>query len=154
MADYPLINGHKYDFSSISIDLGSQGGIVVGIKEITFSHSLEPGIVRGTRAEKLARTRGEYDAEGSIVFYAGEHEEFVAALSQNNSVGYMEQSFDITLSYSTPNQPTMSVKLFGCRITSEEGGGSQGTDPLEVSCDLNIMRVQTNGANPITNQLI
>lgn len=149
MADYPLINGHKYDWSSVEVDLG-EAGIFTGIKELTFSHSLEPGIVRGTRAEKLARTRGEYDAEGSIVMWTQDYNEFIALLGN----GYMEASFDVTMSYSTPNQPTVTVRLIGCRIVSAEGGGTQGTDPLEVSCSLNIMRVEENGVNPLQDQLV
>jgi hypothetical protein len=153
MATYPLINGFAYDYSSIEIDLG-EAGIFTGIKEISYSQSVEPGIVRGTSAQKLARTRGEHDAEGSIVFYTREFIEFITSLTGGDeNVGYMDQSFNITLTYSNPQVPLTTVRLIGVRIKSEEGGGSQGTDPLEVSCDLDIMRIETNGLSPLSNML-
>lgn len=148
MADYPLINGNKYDWSSIEIDLGD-AGIFTGVKELTFTHSLEPGEVRGTRAELLGRTRGEYSAEGTIVVWAEEYAQIIAALGD----GFMEASFPITATYSDTNVPVQTNRLFGCRITNADMGGSQGTDPLEVSMDLSIFRIETNGLNAISGIL-
>ena len=148
MADYPLINGNKYDWSSVELDIGD-AGIFTGVKEITFTHSLEPGVVRGTRAEMIGRTRGEYTAEGSMVVYAEEYSEIITALGD----GYMEASFSITITYSDTNVPVQVNRLIGCRITNVEGGGSQGTDPLEVSLDLSIFRVETGGLNAVSGIL-
>ena len=148
MADYPLINGNKYDWSSVELDIGD-AGIFTGVKEITFTHSLEPGVVRGTRAELIGRTRGEYTAEGSMVVYAEEYSEIITALGD----GYMEASFSITITYSDTNVPVQVNRLIGCRITNVEGGGSQGTDPLEVSLDLSIFRVETGGLNAVSGIL-
>ena len=148
MADYPLINGNKYDWSSVELDIGD-AGIFTGVKEITFTHSLEPGVVRGTRAEMIGRTRGEYTAEGSMVVYAEEYSEIITALGD----GYMEASFSITSTYSDTNVPVQVNRLIGCRITNVEGGGSQGTDPLEVSLDLSIFRVETGGLNAVSGIL-
>ena len=148
MADYPLINGNKYDWSSVELDIGD-AGIFTGVKEITFTHSLEPGVVRGTRAEMIGRTRGEYTAEGSMVVYAEEYSEIITALGD----GYMEASFSITITYSATNVPVQVNRLIGCRITNVEGGGSQGTDPLEVSLDLSIFRVETGGLNAVSGIL-
>ena len=148
MADYPLINGNKYDWSSVEIDIG-EAGIFTGVKEISFTHSLEPGVVRGTRAEMIGRTRGEYTAEGSMVVYAEEYSEIITALGD----GYMEASFSITITYSDTNVPVQVNRLIGCRITNVEGGGSQGTDPLEVSLDLSIFRVETGGLNAVVGIL-
>lgn len=147
MATYPLINGNKYDYSSIEIDI--DGTLFTGVKEISFTHGLEPGEVRGTRAELIGRTRGEYTAEGSMVVFSEEYAEIIAALGD----GFMEKSFPITITYSDTNVPTQVNRLIGCRITSVEGGGSQGTDPLEVSLDLSVFRVETDGLNPVSGML-
>jgi hypothetical protein len=148
MASYPLINGLKYDYSSIEIDIGDIG-IFTGVKEISFTHSLEPGEVRGTRAELIGRTRGEYSAEGSMVVYSEEYAEIIKALGD----GFMEKAFSITITYSDTNVPVQVNRLIGCRITNMEGGGSQGTDPLEVSLDLSIFRVETGGLNAVSGIL-
>ena len=46
------------------------------------------------------------------------------------------------------------IRLLGCRITSKEGGGSQGTDPLEVSFDLDIIQVEEDGLVMVANALL
>ena len=147
MATYPLINGNKYDYSSIEIDI--DGTLFTGVKEVSFTQGLEPGEVRGTRAELIGRTRGEYSAEGSMVVYAEEYAEIIAALGD----GFMEKSFSVTMTYSDTNVPTQVNRLIGCRITNVEGGGSQGTDPLEVSLDLSVFRVETDGLNAVSGML-
>ena len=68
--------------------------------------------------------------------------------------GYMEQSFNVLVSYAEANQPTQVVRLLGCRIKSEESGGSQGSDPLEDSIDLDIMQIERNGFRAVANALI
>ena len=67
--------------------------------------------------------------------------------------GFMEKSFSVTVTYSDTNVPVQVNRLIGCRITSSEGGGSQGTDPLEVSLDLSIFRVETDGLNAVSGIL-
>ncbi len=151
MADYPLINGHKYDYSSIELDFN--GTIYLGVQEISYTQTLEPGIVRGTSAQKLARTRGEHDAEGTLVMYKQDFDEFITDLATGDE-GYGEVSFDISVVMSTPNQPTSVVRLLGCRITSEEESYSQGTDALVVSCDLDIMLIEKQGLRMISNALV
>ena len=152
MADYPLINGLKWDWSSaeISINAGAGGSqTFIGIKELSWTESLEPGIVRGTSAQKLARTRGEHDAEATMVMYTEDAMEFLSTLGD----GYGEVSFDITCSWSGPGTPTKTARLEGARIVSKEGGGSQGTDPLEMSFDLDVLKVLEDGLSMVANSL-
>lgn len=148
MADYPLINGLKWDYSSLEIDVA--GDIYVGIKEIAWTETLEPGIVRGTSAQKLARTRGEHDAEGSMVMYYEDALELLNALGD----GYGEVSFDISVTYSGEGVPTKKAALLGCRITSKEITNSQGTDPSEMSFDLDIIQIEEDGLRMVANALI
>jgi len=153
MANYPLINGHAYDFQAIEIDIDGVG-ITVGVKELSFNDSLEAGVVRGTRPEKLARTVGQYDAEGSIVLFQQDYFELIQALSGgSDSVGVMTKSFNITVTYSNPNMPVHVARLIGCRIKTRDRSYSSGLDALEVSLDLDIMRVEEDGINPLDNQL-
>jgi hypothetical protein len=149
MADYPLINGIKYDWASAEVDLN--GTVFLGIKELTWEESLEPGIGRGSgSAQKLFRTRGEHDSTGTLVMWTEDADELLTALGD----GYGEVPFDITTTYSNPGVPTNTTKLLGCRITNKTGGGAQGTDPLEVSFDLDIIQVDENGKRMVSNALI
>ncbi len=148
MADYPLVNGQKVSFASIEIKIGTL--LLTGFTDLSYSQTLEPGIFRGTRAEKLARTIGEHNIEGSFTLVKDESLDLIASLGN----GYMQTPFDITNTYSEINSTTlMTDVLTGCRITSEEDSHSQGTDALVVACDLDIMKMTRNGLLPIVGQL-
>ena len=150
---YPLINGVKYDWSSIEITLGD-AGIFIGISELSYSDSNDKGIVRGTGVEKLARTKGEYDAEGSLTMYKKDFSVFLAALTGDGATGYFDTPFDITVMYSAPGgDGTTTDRLIGCELKSAEGGGSQGTDPSAESFDIDIMHIERDGILPFTNML-
>ena len=64
MATNPLINGVVYDHSSVEINI--KGTRYLRVSGSPYSDSLEPGKLRGAAAKVLARTRGEYSAEGSF----------------------------------------------------------------------------------------
>ncbi len=147
MASFPKINGVVFDFSSVELDIA--GEVFTDVEEITYSHTLEPGEMRGTRAELLGRTRGEYSAEGSITFRKAAWGRLVASLGE----GYLEQSVDITVNYAEEGEDTISDKLFGARFTAPENSHSQGSDPLNVSVDISIVRVEENGVTPIAGML-
>jgi hypothetical protein len=147
---YPLINGVKYDFSSIEIDMGSDGGIVTGISEISYSHGLEPGEARGTHPQILARTRGTYSAEGSITMYKAEYATWIASMGD----GYQEKSFDITVVYSEPDgDGTVTDVLYGCRMGVTENSASSGTDPLSVTVPIMPAYIVENGTKPLSNMI-
>ena len=148
MATYPLINGNSFDYSSIEIDIA--GTIYVGVKEVSWTQSMDKGKQRGTNPQVLARTRGEYDAEASMVMYPQEYTDLITALGD----GYGEVSFNVTITYSDVGQQTQTIRLLGCQIKNEESGGSQGTDPLEDSIDLDVIQIERNGLRMVKNALI
>lgn len=147
MADYPLINGRKYDHSSAEIQIGDT--LYTGIEAINWSQTLAPGNGRGTRAEKLYRTTGEHDATGDFSLPLEDYAELIAALGP----GYMAQDFTIVVNYSNEGQNNTNVQLVACRITEEGGGSESGGDPAMVEVSLDIMRVVTNGILPVPNML-
>ena len=142
---YPLINGHRYDWSSAEINVDGQ--LFNGITELTYSHSLEPGELSGNRAQVIGRTRGKYRAEGSVTFAKLEYHELTRKLGP----GYMERSFDITVHYQASSDATDIVTdlLRGCRIKKAENSHSEGEEPLVVACDLSIMYLIENGILPL-----
>lgn len=141
--DFPLINGHRYSWASASFDIDDSE--VVNIKELTYSHQLEPGQVRGTGPQVAGMTRGEYSAEGSMVLLREGWDELRAKMGD----GYMEKYFRIVVSYAEEGQPVQTDELVGCRITSVENSPSQGTDGLETSIDLAITYILENGVKPV-----
>ena len=147
MADYPKINGHELSFASIEVKLGTR--IFTGFSDISYTQTVEPGIFRGTRPEKLSRTIGELNVEGSFTMVKSEYQEFIRELGN----GYMVTGFDITVNYNELNAPIITDVLTSCRITSEEDSHSTGTDALVIACDIDIMKMTRNGLLPILGQL-
>lgn len=144
---YPTINGVRYDFSSVEINI--DGTLFNGVKEITYKQSLEPGELRGTRAQLIGRTRGKYSAEATLTMFKTEYQQLVAALSAKG-LGYMETAFDIVVNHSEAAEGVVTDLIVGCRIKDDEDSGSEGSDPLVVKVSLHVMRINRNGANPLS----
>jgi len=143
---YPLINGTRYDFSSVEITI--EAVLFNGVKEISYSDGLEPGELRGNHAQLIGRTRGKYSAEGSITFFKEEFQQFIAALAFKG-LGSMEASWNASVVYSEIGGAPLMDQLFGCRIKKAEDSGSEGGDALAVKCDLHIMQVIRNHILPM-----
>lgn len=146
---YPFINGIRYDWSSLEIDIS---GPVAGVKELSYGHSLSPGIIRGTRSQPLGRTRGKYEPEASMTLYRSEYNDLTTKLTAQGAsvgMGFMEVSFMITVAYSEAYSDVIIDKVIGCRIKKAEHGGSEGEDPMVVKCDLDVMAIIENGKSPI-----
>jgi hypothetical protein len=139
----PLINGDRYDFASIIAHIN--GGLVLGVKEISYKNSKERGEVRGTSPQKLARTRGQYKCEASATLYRREFDELITQLGD----GYMEIVFPITVSYANDGQPLVTDTIVGCTINEDDHSNSSGTDPTEVKLTFDPMYILIKGIAPI-----
>jgi hypothetical protein len=191
------VNGQFYDFTclqlrltkgvvrgSVNLNLGganqtvngqaATGGSldIVEFNSISYDHKLEPEFVRGAHAQPLGRTRGNYEASGSITLYKAA----AAALIKGLGPGYLEKEFDLTVTYG--NQPAtvdagaptvggvisgiasagfgaamgmVTDELIGCRIRNDGNSHSQGGKALEVKLDLTIMQVRPNGTSALSS---
>jgi len=142
---YPLINGVRYDFSSIEIDFN--GKKFLGFTKIAYSDSLEPGKPRGAHPQAVGRTRGEYDCEASAEMFRQEFDELATALGD----GYGEVPVTITVGYSATGQPTITDVLSGVRIKKVSNEHSQSTDALAVSLELDPQLITRNGKTLLKN---
>lgn len=148
MAQYPLINGLRFDYSSVEIAVGS--ATIVGVSELSYSSKLEPGKVRGTSAQVNGRTRGQYEAEGSMTLFKQEADELLALLGP----GFMEVAFPVTVHYAESGQPLITDRLIGARIKSMENSHKEGSDALTVKFDLDLIAIVHNGLAPITGLVV
>ena len=145
---YPLVNGNRYDFSSVEIAVGAR--LFNGVKSIKYSQTLEPGKVRGNRSQVIGRTRGPLDSDGSIELYRLEFQDLITTLAAlRPGLGFMEASFDILVTYAEPGQPVVQDLLQGCRIKKHENNGQEGGDAITTACDLDILMVLPGGVAPI-----
>ncbi len=143
---YPLINGVRFDFSSV--ELNFDGTRFSGVKEISYKDGLEPGEVRGNRAQLIGRTRGTYSAEGSLTLFKSEFQQLISQIAIKG-VGWAEASFDAVIIYSEASSPLIKDVLLGCRLKTAEDSGGEGGEPLVTKCDLHILAIKRNGVLPM-----
>lgn len=146
-ANFPLINGVEYSWSSAYINI--LGVNYQGIKSISYRHSLEPTELRGTRAQAYARTRGKYTAEGSIEIYRGAFEDIATAIHALG-LGLLEASFLITTQYQEGLSAPVTDTLVGVRMKNMDFSGSEDGEALVVKADLHMMYLLVNGRAPFS----
>jgi len=163
---YPLINGVRYDFSAIALsatNIAPTAGIVsaasdgavptgptfTGLKSISYSEGLKPSKVHGTSPYPIGRTRGTYEADGSIEIYRSEFDNFKGILELiGGGLGYLEVTFDLTVNYAYGALPLTTDTVVGCRIMKSSNSGTSGSaDALTIKLDLDVMYIKHNG-NP------
>lgn len=133
---YPLINGKRFDFSSIIGKIfGKQ---YLGIKEISYDLEMAPGEVYGTSAQKIGRTRGQAKPSGSISVY---REEFADLVGLLGGTGFMEVSFPILVTFQE-GAIVQSDTLIGARIKKVSNSFSSSADALMAKCDLDLMDIR------------
>lgn len=153
---YPFVNGNRCDYSSVVVDVA--GDKFNGVKSINYGHGLDPGIVRGNRAQVIGTSRGKYDAEADIELYLAEYRAFIAklALLGGTRAGYMEVKFQALISFTEgPLSELITDKLVGVRVKKVEHNQSEGNEPITVKCQLHVMSVIEGGLLPMAaNQFL
>lgn len=147
MADYALINGHRYGWASIEAHL--EGEVARDFTEINYSTDNDPGEARGKGMRVIGRTRGEAKHDGSMTMNKAEAQKFIARLGN----GFTLKSFGITVSYEEAGEGgVITDRLIGCRIKKIEDAPKVGNEPLTVKFDLHIMRITYNGFDPFEDK--
>jgi hypothetical protein len=138
------INGLVYDYSSVTIVINKIP--FQGVTEISYSDTLEPGVLRGTSAYMRGRTRGMYESESSFTMSKEDFEPLKQALASLGFGGFMETPFLISVSYAEQNSPIITDTIEGCRIKHQENSHSAGnSDGLVTKVDLSVFRIGWNG---------
>ena len=159
----PLINGSRFSFSSVDFRIPTfPGQRITDIKSVDYTSTLEPGKVFGTSAQKVGRTRGQQECEGSVEMYREAWGLLLPALSALTAFtsglsplgappGIQEVAFDIIVSYAElPISPVQTDVLKGCRIKKIGSNAAEGTEALTVKLDLDIMQIGYTGVGQST----
>lgn len=139
----PIINGHDYSFASVEVRVDGQ--TFTGIKSISYSDQVERAKNYGTSSLVRGYTRGQYEGEGSLEFYASEWGNFLKALGNKP---YLKR-FSITVTYAEDGQPTVTDSLEGCRLKKRSRDHSEGNEGLTVKCDLDVQVIKMDNLDPI-----
>jgi hypothetical protein len=142
--ELPYINGVRHDFTVLACLIGVKR--YYEIQDLAYSDTLAPGKVRGTGPAIRGRTRGIYDAEGSMTLYKSEFDIMaidLQALDPTSGIG--EIPFIVTAAYGKNPLTLTEDSLFGCRIKKIDNSHKEGSDALVVKLDLDILRIDHNG---------
>src|ERR1700749_4419118 len=139
---YPFISGSRHSWASIEIRVAGQ--IVLGIIEVNYTPTLDPGVVYGAGPLPIAMTTGKAEFEGEFTILL---EEF-NTLIQNLGDAFMTQFFDIIVSYDATGTGLTTVvdTLHGCRITKvEASNAASSTDASSRKCSIKMLQLLLNG---------
>jgi hypothetical protein len=136
---YPLIQGKRYDWSSIDIALGKvSGGAPVprlrGYKGLDWSQKLDGKPSRGNAAVPLGHTRGQYSATASMTLHKVEWDYMRLQLGS----GYGELDLNITATWIESGLEHKCELVV--RIGEEKESGKEGGDEPEVSLSLIVLQ--------------
>jgi hypothetical protein len=145
----PFVNGNRYDYSAVQVQIDGMPILGQEITAITYKHTLKPEGIYGSSPVKIGRTRGRYEADGTLEINKEAYGTLISLLAQDPSLGYMEKSFTITVSYQDTGGPLITDTLIGCRLTEDEDSHKSGPEGLTVRCTLDIMTIERDGISPI-----
>lgn len=149
--EFPLINGVRHAFSSISLRLQPSGEDVslpevrMWCKSIDYDRKRERGEVRANHPDPIAHTLGENSYEASIEIYRAEFQLILSTLG----AGYGDVPFTLFVTWGCNGFETVTDELRGCHIDSSGSGGSQGTDPSAVTIDLKPLKILFGGVDDL-----
>ena len=145
---YPTINGHEYSFSSIELRWGDKK--YTGFKAIKYKHGRDVGKAEGSPAQPLGNTRGSYKGvDGSISVLRKTFDAMVADMGE----GYLEEVFDIQVSFAEKYQDIVTDELRGLQLTDEDFSNERGPDPTMVERTFTGLMLLPNGVKPLRNML-
>lgn len=141
VVSYPDTEEFALDFSRAEITLNKR--IFTAISNISHNQPIEEGVIRGTRAQVLKRTRGAQGlGEGSIEW--SDMEECQAFIDELGD-GYSEVLWASTIVYVRKNKPAIVHKLMSCRALDVEVDHSEGYDGLPMTTPFTFMLRTLNG---------
>jgi len=137
------IDTRTYDFSDIRVRVGQTTFKVLAVS-YKFNRTLGKG--RDNTPKKSYRTRGFIDPDGELRMYLHDRKDFLAALEAASSTGaYGDAEFEVTATYGTDGQPTVTDILTGCTLMDVDSGHEAGEDPLEVTYPMDVMDIELDG---------
>ena len=142
---FPTINGLDVGHSSVRLVFGGVPAPISGIKDFSFDDELKPGKARGTSAQVQSRSRGTYDANGSISFYLSHWAavlQYLVNQSAARGLGWKELAFDIPFSFAEPSSGILIANAAkSCRITKNTLESNEDGNVTGMKCSLDIIQI-------------
>lgn len=153
---YPLVNGYRHDFSSVTFNANGQP--LAGLVSIDYGHELKPGEVYSNGSPQLqGATRGQYKTNLSLELLAQEYDNFIFALCALNGTpgsGYLEVRFDLQVlrqdGLGLNQGPLYRDLCRGVKLVKPAKSWKTGPEALTVKCECHMMYLLENGQSPVT----
>ncbi len=140
---YPDTVGFRAGFNSLQVKLNGQE--IIGLSEGKLSRKRERGVVYGTNADPIGKTRGKNGYEASITVFVAE---FKAYILDTFGAGYADVQMILEVTITENGYDTQTHTAYGCTIDASELSFSEGTDPLKMaSIDLGPTKILFNGVD-------
>ena len=140
------INGRSFDWESIEVQ--GPGGLIVGAQSVSYKDSAKTENVYGKGRDVKGRSRGNYEASGTLEMLRSDFDELVGSLGAD----FMGKA-DFTVVVSGANDEGYSFTdiLKECVITGNDFTGSQGDAKMPGKCEMNIKKILWNGVEPVVD---
>jgi len=154
-AQSPQVNGNAIDSTSLDIVAKKSDGSVLRLGSMFKSAKYGNKItgrkaLHGTSAQKVGRSFGVNEPDGSLTLYKQAAQDFVDWLGD----GYLGVTFDLSLAYVIRGQSAVITDtVVGCQLLGDGSDVSEGGEPVAVEFPLDIMECVLNGVAPIPAEL-
>jgi len=133
----PIINGHRYSYASVDVIVNGRG--YVGVKRISYTSKLTPGIIYASDPQKVGRTPGKSEHDCTIEMYRREFNDMVVTLGQS----FGRVPFNVQVQYQEPGDEGVTTdNILGCRVVQVEFPNEEGNESTVVSLQLDCMDIR------------
>jgi hypothetical protein len=146
---YPTVNGNRYSWASIEIQIA--GTPYRGVKGVDYKDAIERIKQWGTGRRPLGRTAGKYDPDGSLEVFKEEAVYIRSALAALSGAGWGEAAFQIVISYDEKNIGNVTDKLLNCMVIDVSDSHSQSADGITEKWTLSVIDITRNGLSMLSN---
>lgn len=137
------INGIAYDWESIEIT--GPSGLLLGAQSVDYKDSAKTENVYGKGRVALGRSRGNYEASGTLEMLKADADKLTSSLG-GDFLGTAD--FTVTASYANDGGTAATDTLQQCVVTGQGVTASQGDSAVKVKLDLSIKKILWNGTDP------
>lgn len=136
---YPLINGYRHSFTSITLKLDRTE--IIGFKSANYNRTRSRTMVYGNNVDAIGKTRGINDYKADFEVYLAEYN----YLMQKLGPGYGDKFFQILVVAREDGFDVIQDELNGCTIDETDASNSQGTDPTVRKITVNPVKILFGG---------
>lgn len=146
--EFPTINGVEPSWADVKISIPLYSGPTVETNDIAglkVSDKVTVGVKKGTSGGRiLARTVGDLESDGSIIFYLGGWRKFMrtlATLAPDKRISLV--GFDVMTMFSPPGETDIyKFKIVGGRVIGRTLDLAEGSDAQKIEIPLSIVRFE------------